>query len=96
VFDAASSRLMWATLTQPRDALAADAHADLFDASGAITAYPIMGSHVSCQGLAVADDGSAIVMIESNSGFGGTAIRVGSRTFDHGPDTTFYVLNISL
>jgi hypothetical protein len=55
-----------------------------------------MGSHVSCQGLALADDGSAIVMIESNSGLGSTAIRVGSRTFDHGPDTTFYVLNIPL
>jgi len=66
------------------------------DASGVITAYPIVGSSVSCQGLAVADDGGAIVMIQSNSSLGSTAIRVGSRTFDHGPDTTFYVLNISL
>jgi hypothetical protein len=66
------------------------------DASGAIAAYPIMGSSVSCGGLAAADDGSAIVMIESRAGLGSSEIRVGSRTFDNGPDSAFYVLNISL
>jgi hypothetical protein len=66
------------------------------DASGAITAYPIAGSAVFCQGLDVADDGGAIVMIASGSDLGTTELRVGNRTFDHGPDTTYYVLNISL
>jgi hypothetical protein len=65
------------------------------DASGAIAAYPIRGSSAFCDGLTVAGDGNVIVTIHSGSGFDSSAIRVGSRTFDNGPDM-YYVLNISL
>jgi len=63
------------------------------DSNGTITAYPISGDGVgSCEELAVADDGNAIVVVSVGNG----EIRGGSRTFDADPRGEFFVLNIPL
>lgn len=66
------------------------------DGNGAIAAYPISGDRVLCRGLAVTEDGSALVVLSSHSPVGDSAIRVGSRTLDGGSDSAYYVLNISM
>lgn len=65
------------------------------DASGVIAAYPILGNSAFCNGIIASGDGSAVVVLISASGVESTAIRVGSRTFDSGPEQN-YVLNLAL
>jgi len=79
---------------------ATDATGDAFvarvDPDGAITAHAIAGDgDQRCEGLAVAPDGSATVVVHSLRGPGGSVLRVGSQMFDDGPENAFYVLNLA-
>jgi len=79
---------------------ATDATTDAFvariAAGGDVTAHAIAGDgDQSCEALAVAADGSATVTIHSARGPGGSVLRVGSQSFDDGPEKTFYVLNLA-
>jgi hypothetical protein len=65
------------------------------DSDGTIAAYPINEDSVMCTGLAVTDNGSVIVVLANHSA-GNRTIRVGSRTFESGSDTAYFVLNMSL
>jgi hypothetical protein len=78
---------------------ATDATSDAFvarvDPGGAVTALAIAGDgDQTCEALAIAADGSATFAIHSARGPGGSVLRVGSRSFDDGPEKPFYVLNL--
>lgn len=78
---------------------ATDATSDAFvarvDPDGAITAHAIRGDgDQRCEGLAVASDGSATLVVHSLRGPGGSALQVGDQVFDDGPENSFYVLDL--
>lgn len=63
--------------------------------ASAFPAHPIGGDgHQTCEGLAVAADGSATVVVQSAHDSGTAVLRVGSRTFEDDPLNQFFVLNI--
>jgi hypothetical protein len=66
------------------------------DASGAFTAHAMGGKgYQSCDAIAAASDGSALIGVTSSAFGGGSAVmHVGSRTFDDGENDQHYVLNI--
>lgn len=78
---------------------ATDATTDAFiariDPDGTITAHALAGDgDQTCEALAIAGDGSATVTVHSARGPGGSTLRVGSQSFDDGPEKSYYVLNL--
>lgn len=78
------------------DASGIDSFVARVDPTGAVTAHWIGGEGDQLlDALAVADDGSAIVeVINAPAGGGDAVMRIGRRTFEDGPSTRTYVLNI--
>lgn len=76
-----------------------DAPGDAFiariDPGGAITAHAIAGrGDQTCEALAIAGDGSATVVVHSVRDGEASALSVGRRVLDGGPEKSFYVLNL--
>ena len=72
-----------------------DAFVARVDPGAAITAHAIAGrGDQSCDALAIAGDGSATVVVHSVRHGEASALSVGRRVLDGGPEKSFYVLNL--